>query len=138
MRKTVFGIRPSAQCFILFGFGQEFSFSASLVFMFRVESPRPRREHRPNCTKRPRHERKLHPRSDPAARHALREGSSTRDAASGGTEVTPALRSRGGHYHKSPNDATLQLCTPKRELEQFVHPPLLAANYINANISGVL
>ncbi len=28
MRKTVFGIRPSAQCFILFGFGigQEFSF----------------------------------------------------------------------------------------------------------------
>ncbi len=26
MRKTVFGIWPSAQCFILFGFGQEFSF----------------------------------------------------------------------------------------------------------------
>ncbi len=26
MRKNVFGIRPSAQCFILFGFGQEFSF----------------------------------------------------------------------------------------------------------------
>ncbi len=26
MRKTVFGIRPLAQCFILFGFGQEFSF----------------------------------------------------------------------------------------------------------------
>ncbi len=26
MRKTMFGIRPSAQCFILFGFGQEFSF----------------------------------------------------------------------------------------------------------------
>ncbi len=62
----------------------------------------------------------------------------TRGAASGGTEVTPALWSRGGHCHKSPNDATLQLCTPKRELEQFFHPPLLAANYINANISGVL
>ncbi len=44
----------------------------------------------------------------------------------------------GGHYHKSPNDGTLQLCTLKRELEQFFHPPLLAANYINANISGVL
>ncbi len=26
MRKNVFGIWPSAQCFILFGFGQEFSF----------------------------------------------------------------------------------------------------------------
>ncbi len=26
MRKTVFGIWPSTQCFILFGFGQEFSF----------------------------------------------------------------------------------------------------------------
>ncbi len=26
MWKTVFGIRPSDQCFILFGFGQEFSF----------------------------------------------------------------------------------------------------------------
>ncbi len=69
----------------------------------------------------------------PAARRLF-----TRDAASGGTEVTPALRSRGRYYHKSPNDATLQLCTPKRELEQFFHPPLLAANYINANISGVL
>ncbi len=44
----------------------------------------------------------------------------------------------GRTLHKSPNDATLQLCTPKRELEQFFHPPLLAANYINANISGVL
>ncbi len=39
--------------------------------------------------------------------------------------------SRGGCYHKSPNDATLQLYTPKRELEQFFHPPVLAANYIN-------
>ncbi len=39
---------------------------------------------------------------------------------------------------QKPNDATLQLCTPKRELEQFFNPPLLAANYINANISGVL
>ncbi len=36
------------------------------VFMFRVESPRPWREHRPNCTKHPQHERKLQPRSDPA------------------------------------------------------------------------
>ncbi len=35
-------------------------------------------------------------------------------------------RPRGGRYHKSPNDATLQLCTPKRELEPFFHPPLLA------------
>ncbi len=42
--------------------------------MFRVESPRPRREHRPNCTKRPRHERKLQPRSDPAACRTPREG----------------------------------------------------------------
>ncbi len=38
---------------------------------------------------------------------ALREGSSTRDTASGGTEVTPALRSRGGHYHKSPNESCM-------------------------------
>ncbi len=53
------------------------------VFMFCVESPRTRREHRPNCTKRPQHERKLQPRSDPAARCAPREGSShgTRQAA---------------------------------------------------------
>ncbi len=38
--------------------------------MFRVESARPQREHRPNCTKRPQHESKLQPRSDPAARRA--------------------------------------------------------------------
>ncbi len=61
----------------------------------------------------------------------------TRDAANGRTEVALALRSRGGRYHKSPNDATLQLFTPKREQEHFFNPPLLAANYINANISGV-
>ncbi len=63
----------------------------------------------------------------------------TREKAEGfshGARQALAPRSRGGHYHKSPNDATLQLCTPKRELEQFFHPPLLAANYINANISG--
>ncbi len=60
---------------------------------------------------------------------------------------TNSLQIRGGRYDKSPNDFTLQLFTPKRELEQFFHPPLLAANYIkefffffyyiNANISGV-
>ncbi len=51
----------------------------------------------------------------------------TRDAASGRTEVVLTPRSRGRRYHKSPNDATLQLCIPKRKLEQFFHPPLLAA-----------
>ncbi len=57
---------------------------------------------------------------------------------SGGAKVALAPRSRCGRYHKSPNDTTLQLCTPKWDLEQFFHPPLQAANYINANISGVL
>ncbi len=41
-------------------------------------------------------------------------------------ELTPLYRGR--RYHKSPNDATLQLCIPKQKLEQFFHPPLLAAS----------
>ncbi len=88
------------------------------VFMFHVESPKPWRVHHTIAQNAPtRLERKLQPRSHPTARHASRECSSTRDAASGVTEVTLTQPSQGGHYLKSPNDATLQLCAPKRELE---------------------
>ncbi len=45
----------------------------------------------------------------------------TRDAASGVTEVVHVQQSRAGRYHKSPNDATLQLCTLRWELEHFFH-----------------
>ncbi len=69
----------------------------------------------------------------PTTPHMDLQGHFTQDAANAGTEVAPTLWFRGGHYHKSPNDATLQLCTPKREPEQVFHLPLLAANYINAN-----
>ncbi len=99
---------------------------------------RPRREHCPNCTKTPPTREKAAAARRPCRPPHPARRLFTRGTASGGTEVALAPRSRGGYYHKSPNDATLQLCTPKRELEQFFHPPLLAANYINTNISGVL
>jgi len=89
----------------------------------------------PQLHKTPQHERKLQPRSDTTARRTLALQRGTWQAAE------PRLRSCRGprrHYHKSPNGVTLQLCTPKQELEQVFHPPLLAANYIYANISGVL
>ncbi len=61
------------------------------VFMFRVESPRSWRVHRTTAQNAPtRLERKLQPRGNPTTRHASRECSSTRDAASGGTEVALA------------------------------------------------
>ncbi len=88
--------------------------------MFRVESQRPRREHRPTAQNTP-NTRKLQPRSDPT----------TWDKGRG------KRQNRGGRYHKSPNDATVKLSTRKRELKQLFHTPLLAANYSNANISGV-
>ncbi len=76
------------------------------------------------------------PRIAPTAQNAPRE----KDAARRTRAKTfhTGRDKRSGCYHKSPNDATLQLCAPKRELEPFFHPPLLAANYINANICGVL
>ncbi len=89
-------------------------------------------------TTTPRHERKLQPRSDPAARRAPARRLFTWDAASGGTEVDVRATVPERTLPQKSKWRTLQLCTPKRELEQFFHPPLLAANYINANISGVL
>ncbi len=71
--------------------------------------------------KTPPNTRKLQPRSDPT----------TWDKGRG------KRQNRGGRYHKSPNDATVKLSTRKRELKQLFHTPLLAANYSNANISGV-
>ncbi len=38
MRKTVFGIRHSAQCFILFGFSQEFSFRCIANLFYSIQA----------------------------------------------------------------------------------------------------
>ncbi len=52
------------------------------------------------------------------------------------TEVELPLRSRGRRYPQKPKWRHTSALYTERELEQFFHPPLLAANYIHANISG--
>ncbi len=90
--------------------------------MFRVESQRPRREHRPNYTKRPQHERKLQPRSDPAARCAPHEGG-------GGKR-----RNRGGTRAAVPGRTLPQ--KPKWRHTSALHTETRAGTILSSSITG--